>query len=308
MTAYIPRMCGEEWQIWANKILSSHYGPTEYQIIPDRDRGDAGLEGFTRSDGHAYQAYGCEEPISTADRYEKQRIKMTKDIAKFINNRTTLERIFGTVRITRWVLFVPHCDSKELVIHASKKTDEVKKESLSYVADSFQVCVCQQSDFSITDNLLVNSLQRQLQIAVEAPTSEQIFDWAESNQRPSQVLSEKLDRLPTLINDESRKKFHSTVLDWYLKGQDILEALRVYPDIYAKVIEAKSHRESFLATGTVSGLAPQDHLMQSINELRQTLEREVHELHQYSSESLAYEAVADWLLRCPLDFPEVSNA
>ena len=68
MAAHIPRLCGEDWQEWANKILAVHYGPTEYQQIPDHHRGDAGLEGFTRTDGHAYQAYGCEEPISTPDR------------------------------------------------------------------------------------------------------------------------------------------------------------------------------------------------------------------------------------------------
>lgn len=308
MAAHIPRLCGEEWQNWANKILAVHYGPTEYQQIPDHDRGDAGLEGFTRTNGHAYQAYGCEEPISTADRYEKQRDKMTKDIAKFINNQATLARIFGTVRVTRWALFVPLCDSKDLVAHAARKTDEVKTATLPYVADTFQVCVCQQSDFSVADHQLINSAQRQLQIAVEAPTPEQIADWAEANQGPSQVLSEKLLRLPTLRSDEARKHFHSQVLDWYLKGQDILDALRVHPDTYAKVKAAKFHRESFLATGMVSGLAPQDHLMQSVNELRQALEQEIHELHRYSSESLAYEAVADWLLRCPLDFPEVPNA
>ena len=109
-------------------------------------------------------------------------------------------------------------------------------------------------------------------------------------------------------HQQARKEFHSRVLDWYLKGQDILDALRAHPDTYAKVKAAKSHRESFLVTGIVSGLTPQDHLMQAVNELRAALEQEVHELHRFSSESLAFEAVADWLLRCPLDFPEVANA
>lgn len=308
MAARTSRMSGEEWQNWANKILAVHYGPTEYQQIPDHDRGDAGLEGFTRTNGHAYQAYGCEEPISTADRYDKQRDKMTQDIGKFINNHRTLVRIFGGVIITRWVLFVPHCDSKEIVAHAAKKTDDVRAATLPYVADTFQVCVCQQSDFSIEDSQLINSAQRQLQIFADSPTADQIANWTEANQGPSQVLAEKLQRVPTLRSDNARKEFHSRVLDWYLKGQDILDALRVHPDTYAKVKGAKAHRESFLVTGMVSGLAPQDHLMRSVNELREALEHEVHELHRFSSESLAYEAVADWLLRCPLDFPEKSNA
>lgn len=308
MSAHIPRMCGDEWQEWANRILSVHYGPTEYQQVPDRDRGDAGLEGFTRRDGHAYQAYGCEEPIATAERYEKQRDKMTQDIGKFINNHAVLTRIFGGVKITRWALFVPHCDSKEIVAHASKKTAEVKAATLPYVDASFQVCVCQQCDFSVAEAQLLNAGQRRLQIPADPRTPEEIAAWTQQNQGPSQVLADKLTRLPTLATDELRQKFQSQVLDWYLKGQEILDALRAYPETFAKVKAAKSHRESFLVTGIVGGLTPQDHLMQSINDLRESLEQEVKELHRFSSESLAHEAVADWLLRCPLDFPGASHA
>lgn len=308
MAAHVPRMCGDEWQEWANRILSVHYGPTEYQQIPDHDRGDAGLEGFTRSNGHAYQAYGCEEPVSTAERYEKQRDKITKDIGKFIVNGPTLTRIFGTVQITRWALFVPHCDSKEIVAHASKKTEEVKLAGLPYVADNFHVCVCQQSDFSVAEAQLLNAGQLRLQIPADSRTPEEIAAWTLQNEGPSQVLADKLTRLPTLRTDELRGQFQSQVLDWYLKGQEILDALRAYPDTFAKVKAAKSHRESFLLTGIVSGLAPHDHLVRSINDLREALELEVKELHRFSSESLAYEAVADWLLRCPLDFPGASNA
>src|SRR5437588_2907309 len=142
VTSQIPRLCGEEWQNWANKLLTCHYGPTNYQKVPDNDRGDSGIEGFTITEGHAYQAYGCEgEPLKTADRYEKHRDKVTEDINKFIQNQAILSKIFGLVKITRWVLFVPYFDSKEIVIHASKKTTEVLDAKLPYVSDTFRVSV-----------------------------------------------------------------------------------------------------------------------------------------------------------------------
>src|SRR5271157_4090331 len=144
---------------------------------------------------------------------------MTTDVGKFIANRVLLQRIFGTVKITRWALFVPHFDSKEIVAHAAKKTQEVKATTLPYVADSFHVCICQQSDFSLADRSLINAAQRQLRISPESPTHDRIEDWAEENQGPSQVLSEKLRRLPTLRTDDDRRRFQASVLDWYLKGQ-----------------------------------------------------------------------------------------
>jgi hypothetical protein len=304
VTAHIPRLSGEEWQNWANKLLTCHYGPTEYQKVPDNDKGDAGIEGFTISDGHAYQAHGCEEPLSTTDRYEKQRDKMTRDINKFIENRSILEKIFGTVKITRWALFVPYWDSKEIVAHASKKTTEVIEARLPYVADTFRVVVCQEEDFVTERDQLINSGNKTLQLRAEPATPEQVTKWVSSNDGLTATLEDKIRRLPTIRNDIDRRSFREKMLKWYLEGQEILEALREYPDVYAKVVEAKSHRANFLVMATVSGNAPQEILSSSIEGLLETLQREVKELHTFSAESLAHEAVADWLLRCPLDFPE----
>lgn len=120
-----PRLAGELWQDWANQLLLRRYGLGEYVPVPDKDRGDAGIEGFTLS-GYAYQAYGPEdEPLSTNERYEKHRTKMTTDIKKFIDNRVALGQILGKTRISRWILLVPQCDSKEIIKHANKKTQEV---------------------------------------------------------------------------------------------------------------------------------------------------------------------------------------
>lgn len=303
MSAYISRLCGEEWQRWANQLLTCHYGPTEYQKVPDNDKGDAGIEGFTISEGHAYQAYGCEEPLSTTERYAKQREKMTTDISKFIKNHAALQKILGTVRITRWALIVPYYDSKEILSHAAKKTAEVIDEKLPYVADKFRVVVCQEEDFYVARDQLIRAGAKTLEIQAGAATS--VASWIASNDSLAATLDTKLRKLPTLRNDEERRGFHDAVLRWYLEGQQILEALRTYPEVYEKTLKAKSHRENFLVMATVSGSSPQEILTSSIQDLRQTLKNEVSELHSFSADKLAHEAVADWLLRCPLDFPEV---
>jgi hypothetical protein len=274
--------------------------------VPDNDRGDSGIEGFTISEGHAYQAYGCEgEPLNTVARYEKQRDKMTDDVGKFIKNRTTLQKIFGMVNITRWVLFVPYYDSKEIIIHASKKTAEVVEAKLPYVSDDFRVSICHEEDFLVARDKLISAGTTALQLTIDAATPEQVTQWVASNDRLASTLEDKLRRLPTLRNEADRRAFHSKILKWYLEGQAILQGLRMYPDVFEKVLKAKSHRENFLVMATVAGRTPQEILTSSIQGLRETLQQEVRELHSFSAESLAHEAVADWLLRCPLDFPEV---
>jgi hypothetical protein len=305
--SHIPRLSGEDWQNWANKLLACHYGPTEYQTVPDNDKGDAGIEGFTVSGGHVYQAYGCEEPLSTTERFEKQRDKMTRDIGKFIKNRNLLVKIFGSVKITRWVLFVPHYDSKELVVHASKKTDEVFAEQLPYIAESFRVMVCQEDDFPIERDQLISAGTKALHVNHDSATPEQVIEWESSNIGLAKILDDKLRKLPTIRNNEERQRFREKVLQWYLDGQVILEILRRYPDVFEKVSKAKSHRENFLEMAAVSGISPQEVLTSSIQKLQETLQEQVRGLHSISAESLAYGAVADWLLRCPLDFPELSQ-
>lgn len=307
MSAYVARLSGEEWQRWANKLLTRHYGPTEYQPVPDNDRGDAGIEGFTIAGGHCYQAFGCEEPIGTGARYQAQRKKMTTDVGKFIANRTVLAKIFGTTRITRWVLFVPYADSKEIIVHASTKTSEVVQANLPYVADGFRVIVSQEEDFSSERDQLLSSSDMTLSVTAEPSTAEAIAEWAATNDRLAATLLEKIQRLPTITDDVVRQQFHAKVLKWFLEGQSILEALRQYPEIYEKVLRAKAHRENLLVMTAVSGNSPQEILTTSIKQLYEALRLEVRELHSFSAENLAHEGVADWLLRCPLDFPERHN-
>jgi hypothetical protein len=304
MSANAVRLSGEDWQIWANQLLSCRYGPTEYQKVPDRDRGDAGIEGFTITDGHAYQAYGCEEPISTAERYKKQRTKMTADVRKFIINCKTLSRLFGQVKITRWNLFVPVCDSKDLVAHASAKTDEVLNARLSYVADSFRVMVCDEEQFSVERDRLLNARTRKLEVAVDEATADQITEWADKNDTFVATLDRKIARLPTINTTEARWAFRNSVLKWYLEGQDILETLRCYPETYEKIRAAKAHRENYLIQiCTLGGGSPADVFNRALTTYSETVTREAYMLSEKTAESLAYEAVSDWLLRCPLDFP-----
>jgi len=309
MSGQVVRLSGNDWQSWANLLLATHYGPTEYQPVPDNHRGDAGIEGFTVTQGHAFQAYGCEEPLDTQVRYERQRDKMTEDLRKFVDNRAILQGIFGTTMISRWTLFVPFFDSREIVVHASRKTTEIRQAGLPYVSDTFRVTVCDEEQFKVACNQLINSSTNRVELRTEPATTEQVTEWTNENDVLVNNLNNKLHRLPTLSSDAARKQFRDSVLKWYLEGQALLDALRRYPLVYERVVEAKSHQENYLvmAAATVQH-SPADILKNALVTLRDTFEREVKQLSVLSADSLVHEAVADWLLRCPLDWPEPVHA
>jgi hypothetical protein len=86
----IKEWSGDEWQEHIVRLLRARYSePGMFQEMPSRDRGDLGLEGFSR-DGVCYQCYAPEPPYDVKDLYEKQRGKITTDIGKFMKNRQSL--------------------------------------------------------------------------------------------------------------------------------------------------------------------------------------------------------------------------
>lgn len=301
------RLVGTEWEDWANRLLSHHYGPTDYQRVPSKDRGDAGIEGYSISDCVAFQCYGCEEPIGVSERYEKQRDKMTEDVGKFIKNKATLQGIFKPLKMTRWVLFVPIFDSKDITAHAAKKTQEVINAGLPYVASDFRVVVVQESSYSHARDQLLSTTPSGLKLGKPVVSDDTVNVWSSSNDGLVGVLQDKLSKLPAVKTNANRDQLVLKVLKWYLIGQEILNTLRDYPEVYEKVIATKSHREDFLSLSCLDGDASKGNLAQTIKSFEDELRQEVGELHSFSAENLAVEAVADWLMRCPLSFPEAAN-
>jgi hypothetical protein len=299
-----PRLVGEEWQKWANLLLSTHYGPSDYQQIPDNRDGDGGIEGFTRKDGYVFQCYGC-EPTTAAHRYQLQRDKITTDIRKFIENKDKLLRLFGTTKITRWFLFVPEWDNKDLVSHANKKAKEVLSANLPYVAPDFQAGIQVEDQYREARQRLLQSYEDAIHISCNQATLEQVEQWSGDHDEWVETLNDKLKKLPTLKTSQHVKTFREKILRWYIEGQELLNNLRNYPDVYERIIETKRHREKCLVTEVLlhSG-TPKELFEVALSKLHEDYIGRVKHLAKINSEALAYEAVGDWLLRCPLYFPD----
>ena len=302
MSANKIHLQGNDWQDWANQLLTVHYGPTEYSRVPDKQKGDAGVEGFTLTDGHVYQAYGCEEPISLKERFEKQRNKMTRDLKKFVDNQALLKKLFGETKIKKWVLFVPVYDSKELIAHAAKKTKEIKALKLPYVDRQFKVTVCEESDFATEKEQVLNNKSGQLDFDIDETAEAKIDAWTQENDELVETIDRKIARLATLQTDAKRLQFRNDVLGWYLQGQALLDSLKIdSPSVYGTVVKLKSQRERYLVADSLAAKTPEDQFGLAVNKLLNSLQSEAKQLSTSSTERLAYEAVADWLIRCPFD-------
>lgn len=295
---------GREWQDYCMMLLSRRYALSNahtLQRVPDRDRGDLGLEAFSH-DGCAFQCYAAEEPLSTRARYEKQRDKLTRDLAKLNKRREDVAALLGNVMIHRYVFMVHTHDSKELIRHGHAQAATVTSWQLPFIDPSFSVVIETDEDYR-AERAEIHAIPAPLIGPVEvAPQAR--AEWAEANTGLHQTARTKLENvipsaatLDTVLDSLTRK---------YLEGENSLERLReIQPQLHSRLLAARADKEGLLELEYSGPLAQTRGLMNTIaSEFAGELASQNPTLEIELAKTLAWAAVADWLMRCPLRFEE----
>jgi hypothetical protein len=229
---------------------------------------------------------------------------MTDDINKFINNRELLTTLLGDTQITCWTLLVPRPSLKDLVAHANVKTQEVLAANLPYVAPGFYVTVCDEDHFASERDRLLAYKSDSICIETETPDQATVDIWATTNDSLIQTLNDKLKKLSTCRTESARVKFRHDILIWHVEGQNLLDLLRTRSNTaYEQVVKTKGQFEKRLSSIQMSTPNSAEVFQQTLRDFLSTLQEVVKSLSSTNASSIAHEAVADWLLRCPLDFP-----
>jgi hypothetical protein len=293
---------GGEWQEHIARLLRARYSePGSYQEMPSNDKGDLGLEGFSR-DGVCYQCYAAELPYTIRTLYEKQRAKITNDIGKFIANSRRLSVVFGTLKIKRWLLVVPSFRSTQLLEHCTKNKDKVIKAQLPYVDAVFDVGVITEAEFEIELHRLSSVGLFQHDIIVTDPASTQIQSFSKSNIALLTSVSTKAAKLPKLDTTQKVDDFTFRMVKYYLKGESAVSSLRARdPDQYETLLRCKQSMEDLLVVQSMVRTGDANTLRNTFSEFKTEVQKHV-SVSLHTADLIAWGAVADWLLRCPLDF------
>ena len=296
---------GDEWQEYSQRLLKHHYGPGSYQEVPDTHSGDLGIEGFSM-DGCAFQCYAVEGLLDTNTTYERQRDKITADIGKFIRNEKELAQMFGTMRISRWIFMVPDHVSRKLNAHAATKTAEVHAAAPTHTAADFRIVIVTDAHFEVARKALVESGAARVRL-VTPTIDESIVDrWKDQTAHSTLLatMDEKLKKIPRLEDDAKRSSFAQMLVRRFLEGQAFLTSLSEnYPMVYARAAEQKRAQEEMLVTKSgIGASAAPVFFEEQLNRIREELETSLSNVPPTQIVLLANEAVADWLMRCPLDF------
>lgn len=293
---------GLEFQHYCMALLSRRYAkvnPHAFQTVPDKDQGDLGMEAFSH-DGAVYQCYAAEEPLSVAQLYEKQRDKMSTDLSKLLNKKDEVQKLLSRSKIKKYVFIVPRFDSKRLVLHANTKANDVLSWKLPFIHSDFRI-VIETLDNYQTESLEINQLPLPL-VPLEPLGPEESRVWSDGNKSLLETATSKI----AAVADSAAtvELIVEALLKQYLEGENALQRLReVAPESYQNVLSARSNKESLLVLEhPPSTLASPVSLSAITDELAANFSRDNPNFNGALADKLAWAAVSDWLMRCPLDF------
>jgi hypothetical protein len=296
----------DEWQQLILKLLKIRYPIGEFVEVPDTVHGDCGIEGYGLRDGKAFQCYAPEgEPLATAELTKRQKAKITKDLDKLKSNAATLQSLLGTTKLHSWILVVPRWEDKALQAHAEAKAAEVREAGLPFIASDFAPSIVTGEDFLVERGRLVSAGADSLRIESQELDDHVREDWVDTNDQ----LMANLDRKALAICQgriTDARKLRDDLVRRYLEGQNALEKLAsLYPDLYEVAFRVKEDREHFLETESlIPDLLPPQKMKETLDSLRAEFATALPGLSRFTVNQLVHEAVSDWLLRCPLDFPQ----
>ena len=178
--------------------------------------------------GVIYQCY-VTEATRVGERYVKQRDKTTKDLGKLVAKSDRVASLLGDNVMGFWALVVPICDSKELIIFARAKEQEIRSLSLPFLADAFRIVILTDDDFA-AERIALD--QRGIStVPTSQPLDEQKLSRSVADLKaaePDQVASmdDKLGRARVLMCAGLRERLLRQIVD----ADNIREHLRVgYP-------------------------------------------------------------------------------
>jgi hypothetical protein len=297
-----------EWELHVYGLLQDRHGPLNIHKVPARHIGDHGLDYYSLEDQVSYQCYAVQEPCEVADRADKQKAKITTDIKKFCANKTELKKLFGPVQMNRWVLVVPLHDSSQLNAHATAKTIEVKALGLPYVTANFEVMIQDLESFDSTSKAMRAILRRSMSLPVQPATCQQIEQWSEASEGLVTALKTKLAKRVG-VNEEKLGESVGEAIQWFLNRENTLETLRgTFPELHEALMSViQRHGQRLTLYGPPANGAADQILRVELEALVAAL-KEIPNITDTSAQQLALGTLADWLMRCPLDFPPYSHA
>lgn len=298
---------GTDWEEHCVSLLRMRYKqPGQFERIPSTDQGDLGIEGFSH-DGCAYQCYAPKGPLPTADRYERQRDKLTEDVAKLVTNQAELIAVLGDVVIQVYAFMTPTHDSRRLNRHAKTKAAEIRAKHLPHCAAEFDVVIQTEEDYIAERRELMELGLHKLHLTRVQMPEAAVHTYCASNPELIATIDGKLGKIPGL-GAGARTALRMKLLKEKLIADNKLSEIRGHnAPAWERIQGMRADREAGLEIECVlSTEDPRTLIAHTAHQYRDCLKESLMFLTEGDASDLAWGTTADWLAECPLDFQDGS--
>lgn len=291
---------GFAWQRYGLVLAQARHGAQNVQRVPDKVRGDGGLEFFTLN-GCLYQCYAPEEPDNTAKSSSAMKQKATRDLRKLLENKEFLCQLLKGLTCDRWILLCPFLDDKSVITHVREKGAEICAKGLPFLSADFEALVQSQDDFT-PEIARLREMPIGPDLNVEPPT-EQAIEAREAT--PLMItLDGKLKRAFPTVSDDRRTTIRKNYVRNHVKRENTLSSLKnEHPTLWERAWQTINAEESRLEIlGAAGAAAPSARLEESLKRIEEGLKRDLPHVAQATVTEISTGTLSDWLMRCPLDF------
>ena len=292
----------DDWEAFALGLLQTRHGALSVHKIPAAHKGDFGIDFYCTEPAVAYQCYAVQEPVDITVRSDRQKRKITTDVGKLIANVSEVSKLFLGSTVRHWVLLAPLHDSKDVNLHCSNKTIEVRHQGHAHLDACFEIGIHDQGSFAPEAVAAGIAGLATVVLNVPHPTKEEVGRW-EAGSRD--LLLNATTKLTKRTGEGKVQEAVAEAVRSFLHCNATLDALRSgSPDLHERVMSAVSGRRRRLTlAGPQGGPAPGAILNTEIDSLIVAIKSAAPNLSDDNAEQIAFGTVSEWIMRCPLDFP-----
>lgn len=293
----------DDWEAFSHSLLHARHGVLNVHKIPATHNGDLGIDYYCLGDLVIYQCYAVEEPVDITTRADRQKVKITTDLKTLIDGAAEVSKLLLNQKLRKWVLLVPFHNSKEVNLHCAKKTKDLRSLNLPLLDPEFEVCIQDQSHFpgkAVQDAMAGHA---NLSLNVEPPTPEEVKNWQAGSM---DLLTNATVKLGKRVGGAAVHTAVAQGVEAFLRSNTLIDALRSNaPDLHEKVTSAIHRRVRTLTfAGPQGGTLPSNILNTEITSLTEAIKEAAPTLSDSNAQEIALGTISEWIMRCPLDFPD----
>ncbi len=300
MDVLIDKLSSKEWEAFCAIMLRYHYTANNFWEVPDKDRGDLGLEFFT-VDGTIYQCYYPDLNTDMASYKSKIQKKIREDLKKLKKNESAIADLLDGIVVNRWVLIIPELKSKDLITYCHHKKKEIVKQNLVFMdVKSFQVKIETPTSYPAGELFAKNIYIKTIDIPLAKVTDEDRAAWQKGNSEFSDNIVRKSDSLM----DQDSEEFQGLVVTRYIQIEKFLDQLRKnHPNLYDLVEDsARAQLEKMKDEWILKNSLGNEFINGVVKSNSDAFSKHSKYFSDTNMQSLPIGYLSKWLAECYMDF------